>query len=685
MRKSLPVLLALAAAVMCRTGLPAQNLPSPAGSQQQNADMRAAADTSSANSGSEKPPKVRKPLESYLFSDSIRARNHFVWTLDMERNSINLKTIDSMLNIFQVDYPYLRQDVGSAYLGNLGGAAIPLNYFTRPEYEDFGFASAYDVYFFTPGRVPFYNVKTPFTQFSYFTAGQKARAEETLGLSHAQNISPSSGFNMDYKSRGTKGIYNWQKARDKNLSLAFSHTGKKYTVHAGYIYNAAILRENGGIEDDKWITDTILEQTGVIPINLYDATNKLKNNIYYAVQSYGIPLRRLSDDDFSIADRTTLYVGLSTQYSRFSKVYADTRNGSTQPVDGTVFYDNWYVNPAATHDSIFESLLSNKAFIQIQPWSRDAVVGLIDGGAGIDLHHYYQMSMNQYLAGPSGGKTDRQSIYVYGSVEGKLMRYADWSGNLKFHPAGWRQGDLDFGADLSLHVYSKNRPISLSGSFRSVLRTPGFWDENYFSNHFAWSNSFKKENETRLDVTFSVPHLALELGGYQSVLTDKIFYGPDCMPAQASGSVSVTGLYASKNFRFAGFRLDNRVLLQWSTAQRVVPVPMASMFMTYYYDFTVVKNVLHMQVGLDGRYNTPYYAFGYMPATAQFYNQREKQMGDYVMIDAFAAAKWKRMRIMLKMQHLNDDLWGTRNYFSVLHYPLNKRILKLGFSWGFYD
>ena len=54
-------------------------------------------------------------------------------------------------------------------------------------------------------------------------------------------------------------------------------------------------------------------------------------------------------------------------------------------------------------------------------------------------------------------------------------------------------------------------------------------------------------------------------------------------------------------------------------------------------------------------------------------------------MDAFLTMKWKRMRIMLKFAHVNDDLFGERRYFQVLHYPLNKRIFKMGISWSFYD
>ncbi|MDR2886142.1 MAG: putative porin [Rikenellaceae bacterium] len=635
----------------------------------------------------EKPPKVRKPLESYFFNDSVRTRENFVWNIDLERNNVNIRSVDTVLNVFQVDYPFMRQDVGSAYLGNLGAAAIPLNYFTRPQYRNYEFAQAYDVYFYTPTNVKFYNVKHPFTQMSYYSSGQKKYAEEYLYVSHAQNISPSSGFNFDYKSRGTKGIYTNQKTRDKNLSLAFSHTGKKYTFHGGYIYNAAILRENGGVTDDWFVTDTIMELSENIPVNLLDARNTMKNNTFYMVHSYGVPLRRLSEDDFSIADRSSFYIGLSSRYSRFHKTYTDTFKGTVHTDDQGVtheFYDDWYINSGASHDSIFESLFSNRAFIQLQPWSRDGLVGLIDAGVGVDMHHYYQMRMGEFLSGPWEGE-DKTSYYAYGSVEGKLRRWADWTGDLKYNPGGYRSGDLDFGVALSLHAYSKKRPLSLSGSFRSAIRSPGYWMENYFSNHYIWSNSFDKETETRLEIRFTAPHLALELGGFQSLITDKIYFDATGVPAQSSAEVSVTGVYASKEFRLGGLHLLNRVLLQWSTDHTVVPVPMASAFATWYYDFTLVKNVLRMQLGVDGNYNTPYYAFGYNPATAQFYNQREKELGNYIMMDAFAAAKWKRMRILLKFQHVNENLWGARNYFTVLHYPQNQRVLKIGISWGFYD
>ena len=200
-----------------------------------------------------------------------------------------------------------------------------------------------------------------------------------------------------------------------------------------------------------------------------------------------------------------------------------------------------------------------------------------------------------------------------------------------------------------------------------------------------FSTLLDKETETRFEVKFSLPDYAFEVEAWQGVVTDKIYYGNDRLVAQHSGSVSLTSVYARKDFRLGGLHLDNRVLLQWSTNQEVVPVPLLSAYLSYYYEFWAVRNVLRLQFGLDGHYHTRYYAPGYNPALSVFYNQRETEVGNYPYVDLFLMAKWKRMRIFLKYQHLNKGLFGNGEYFSLADYPLNPGMFKIGISWGFYD
>ena len=348
------------------------------------------------------------------------------------------------------------------------------------------------------------------------------------------------------------------------------------------------------------------------------------------------------------------------------------------------YYKNWYINPSQTRDSIYERKISNRFFVQAQPWDRNGVVGTIDAGVGIDLHTYAQFRPSDYTAGKYT-QVNETSYFFYGSVGGKIKKYVDWDADMRFYPSGYRGGDLKIGAHLALTGYLRGHPLVLEGRFSMDRRSPNYWQENLFSNHYVWSAPLDKENETRFEVKFSLPDYAFEAGVWQGVTTDKIYYGTDSDVAQKSGSLSLTSVYARKDFRLGGLHLDNRVLMQWSTDQDVAPVPLLSAFLSYYYEFWVVRDVLRLQIGLDGRYNTRYYAPGYNPALSVFYNQREMEVGGYPYMDAFVMGKWKRMRIFLKYQHVNKGLFGNGEYFSAAGYPLNPGMFKMGISWGFYD
>jgi hypothetical protein len=642
-----------------------------------------------------KKKRPKKPLESYFFPDSVRGRHNMLWTVSPFVNEIEISSIDTLQQDFHIQFPFQKKGVGSAYLGNLGAPSYYLNFFDRERSHDHSFANPWNVYLRTMENTPFYNVKKPFTQLNYAWAGQKAKQEDDLGVIHAQNITPQTGFNVNYKSFGTKGIYAWQATRDKTLSLAFSHTGKRYTVHAGYIYNSVYNRENGGIVSDDEIILNIKEYqlSQNIPMMMSDPKNWVKNNSYFLTQSYGIPLRRVTEDDFTIADRPAVFFGHTLQYDRWVRKYQDTYAGTLYPeLDNTnnrlPYYDKWYLNPTESRDSLFEGRLSNRLFVQLQPWDRGGVIGVINAGVGMDLLQYYQFSTGDYMKGSTAAHRET-SYYAYASIRGRVGKYFDYTGDFKLHPFGYRGGDIEAGGSAAARVYIKGHPLTLSGRLRFSSLEPSYWEQNFNSNHFRWSNSFTKENETRLQVTLAAPQWGFEVSGFQSVLGNKIFYGEDFLPAQTSDAVSLTGLYMREDVKVgvknSSFNFNHRLMLQWSTDQRVVPVPLFSAYLSYFFEFNVVKNVLRVQFGVDGRYNTKYYAQGYNPGTAQFYNQREKELGDYVWMDAFVNAKWKRMRILLKFQHLNDDMFGTRNYFSVLHYPMNQRIFKIGISWNFYD
>ena len=652
-----------------------------------------------ADSTNTKKKRERRPLESYYFNDTTRALYNWKWNVDRYYNRVNIMPLDTTLADWRTDYVFYRKGVGDMALGGLGQSSQPVNWFDRNQDRDFTFARGYDAYTARLENVPFYNGKSALTNMTYLESGQKRYREEHFELVHSQNINPSTSANVSYKARSTMGRYDWQRTKNHALSVGVAHTGKRYSIHAAYMNNMVDTRENGGVVGEWAIADTVFEMPSGVPMRLAssEAHNKYRNNAVFVKQAIAIPLERVTEYDFSVADLSAIYVGHQFEYNSWSKVYTDKRGtysnergnynketGEWESEDNLSYYDDWFISPETTRDSISERLISNKLFVQVQPWDRYGAISTIDGGVGYDIHTYSYLRLQDYVRGDMT-RDKRSSWYIYGAASGMIKRYADWRADAKYHPSGYRGGDLSAGGEITLRAFIREHPLILTGRFRYELRSPGYWHENLFSNHYVWFNSFDKESETRFEVNFSVPDIALEVGAWQGVMTNMIYYGNDSRVAQNPGTVSLTSLYARKDFRFAGFHLDHRALVQISSDEHVLPVPTFSAYLSYYYEFWVVRDVLRVQVGLDGRFNTAYYAPGYNPALSAFYNQREVKIGNYPYLDAFVSAKWKRMRILLKLQHLNQNLFGNGEYFQVARYPLNPRMFKFGISWSFYD
>ena len=652
-----------------------------------------------ADSTDTKKKRERRPLESYYFNDTTRALYNWKWNVDRYYNRVNIMPLDTTLADWRTDYVFYRKGVGDMALGGLGQSSQPVNWFDRNQDRDFTFARSYDAYTARLENVPFYNGKSALTNMTYLESGQKRYREEHFELVHSQNINPSTSANVSYKARSTMGRYDWQRTKNHALSVGVAHTGKRYSIHAAYMNNMVDTRENGGVVGEWAIADTVFEMPSGVPMRLAssEAHNKYRNNAVFVKQAIAIPLERVTEYDFSVADLSAIYVGHQFEYNSWSKGYTDKRGtysnergnynketGEWESEDNLSYYDDWFISPETTRDSISERLISNKLFVQVQPWDRYGAISTIDGGVGYDIHTYSYLRLQDYVRGDMT-RDKRSSWYIYGAASGMIKRYADWRADAKYHPSGYRGGDLSAGGEITLRAFIREHPLILTGRFRYELRSPGYWHENLFSNHYVWFNSFDKESETRFEVNFSVPDIALEVGAWQGVMTNMIYYGNDSRVAQNPGTVSLTSLYARKDFRFAGFHLDHRALVQISSDEHVLPVPTFSAYLSYYYEFWVVRDVLRVQVGLDGRFNTAYYAPGYNPALSAFYNQREVKIGNYPYLDAFVSAKWKRMRILLKLQHLNQNLFGNGEYFQVARYPLNPRMFKFGISWSFYD
>lgn len=624
--------------------------------------------------------KPKKPFRSPLFADSVKKVSMFRWNIRLDDASIEMVDLDTSLIRFEKNYPFIENNiVGAASIGTLGGGAVPYNYASRYSFYENSFASPYGDYFLTPENAPFYNVKRPYTKFEYFTAGQRRNAEEHFLISHAQNISPSSSFDIYYRNNRKRGHYDNQQSINKNLAINFAHLGRGYTVFMGYINNSADNHDNGGIKDIGDIIDTTftdIPESG-IETNIR-AASRVSENIVYFTQSVAIPLVGDIDSTTDFKQIPTLSLGTSFKYGSYRRLYRDL---STETND---YYDNWYFDPTRTRDSTNEKQTDLKFFAKYQPYSAYGEIANIVGGIGYTNERYYNFKPLDYISPPQ--ETDKKnSIYAYGQLNGGYYQFLQWKANVKYYPIGYRSQDIELGGDVKLMFGKDKMPLHTRISADFSSSTPSYWAQNYNSNHFIWHNNFGKENKLELDFNFTMPAINLELGFTQNFNQNTIYFDANTLPSQFDGLLSVTSLYLRKDFKWKGLHLQHRANVQFSSNQLVAPVPLVAVNLTYFYDITVVKDVMNVEIGFDAYFNTKYYGFGYNPAVGQFYNQREYTLGNYPMLDLFIVGKWKRLRFILKLQHANFGWTDNRNYIEIADYPLNPLMFTFGFSWNFYD
>uniref|UniRef100_UPI003FEE8327 putative porin n=1 Tax=Candidatus Cryptobacteroides bacterium TaxID=3085639 RepID=UPI003FEE8327 len=386
-------------------------------------------------------------------------------------------------------------------------------------------------------------------------------------------------------------------------------------------------------------------------------------------------------------DITTAFIGHSSEYSTYRKIYED-KIGLEDTEARNLYNNKFYINPTASADSIRVMKFENKLFIKLQPWASDAIVSAINVGIGDKLMNYYMFTPDSYLY-KKRGNTVWNSTYLYGGVKGQYKNYFQWDADGYYTFLGKEINDFGIDANMGFNIYPFRRyrksPISFNAHFGTNLKEPDFYQQHYYSNHYKWDNDFSKISTTTLDGTISIPHWKLNIDAGWTLIKNHIYYDGQAMAQQEASAVSVFNVALTKNFKLWGLHFDNQALFQLSSNKDVIPLPMVAVNARWYWQFNVVKKVMQMQIGANVTYNTNWYAPGYSPALGMFYNQKVEKYGNCPYIDAFVNIQWKRACIFVKFVNVGMG-WPMEHadYFSAHGYIRPQRAFKLGIFWPFY-
>ena len=658
-------------------------------------------------------------LETYALPHEMQFKRIIEWTVDQDFHDLDVHIPDSSYNYHFNDYPFFRKDVNATWLGVPGSPVQYYNFFRRESDERVEFYNAQESWSFSPRTIPQYNTKTPHTELAYsgtLLAGD-AKESDNLHILTTQNILPELNFTISFDRFGGGGILESETVRNKTFSVRLNYLGKKYMGHAGYIYNMVDRMENGGVADNKWIRDTTVEPRE-IPVTLSGASSRITKNTWYLNQQYRIPfefiekLKARKDTTSAVRDTTvaavaegageaeeaaadtinrnitTAFIGHSFEWSTYARNYVDAITDDK----GKAFYNNVFNFGSASADSLGTMKLDNKLFLRLQPWGSEAIVSKLDVGVGDMLRHYFDSSSVR----PT--RHVENSIYAYAGAHGQYLNYFAWDAKAKFNFLGYCIGDTEIEANAGFNFYpfrrARKSPVSIGAHFDSKLLTPDWYQQVINTNHFRWENDFAKISTTRLRGTVSIPRWRLDAEVGYALLVNNIYYDTQGIVQQNTTPMSIISASLRKDFVLGPMHFDNRVLIQYSSEPEVVPLPLAAANLRWYAQFPIQRDetgrrtILEMQVGVNGYWNSSWYAPAWNPALGVFHNQNVTLYNNGPYFDIFVNMQWKRCSIFLKYQNFGRG-WPLRkkDYFTADHYVYTADGtdgLKLGIFWPFY-
>lgn len=645
----------------------------------------------------------------------------YMWKIDQRFGNIRLADVDTLHHQFQNTNFVDGMNGHKNYLGNLGSPSWSRNYFERPDLSKNLFIDPFSSVYSTPEDFYFANSRLPYTNLTYYKAGSTIDGEDRLKGYFSVNVNKrlAFGFNLDYQYG--RGIYISQSTAHFNGSLFGSYLGDKYQAHFLYNNFSIKMAENGGIIDDRYITDPLAMSEGKrkyspieIKSNLTNTWNRNKDYYLFYTHRYNLGFKKevvkkvvekskdektntngkdkKKEKEYEFVPVTSFIHTIKIENSRRRFISFNEPKQLKNPNETVTakqewvssLYDNTYINTkefASNDTTKFSSIKNTFAIALVEGFNKYAKAGL-KGFISHENNKYTLMS-----------KTTTSDIYSENEVYagGELSKRA---GNLLHYTATGEVGIIKeaigqfrFNGNMDLNFRLFKDTISLIASANISNTLPSFYMRHYHSNHFWWDNNLDKEFKTRLEGEFTSQRWKTNLKVSVENIKNYTYFGSKATPTQHTGNIQILAAMLKQNFQLGKIHLDNEITYQKSGNNSVIPLPELSLYHNLYIATKISKKVLSVELGADVRYFTKYNALAYTPAIGNFNlqdNAKSVQIGGYPIVNAYANLHLKRTRFFVMFYHVNQGSGGG-NAFYVPHYPINPRTFKIGISWNFYD
>ena len=625
-----------------------------------------------------------------------------------------------------------------SYLGNIGSPAQSRIFSERgDEDDDFIFANAYKYYITNPANALFYDVKDPYTRITYLPHlfGDKTLSEEMLNGVMTTNFGKKVNIGADFDYTYVRGHY----ASNANKMLYYRFFGNylsdRYEMHTYFRNYNYLNTENGGMTNDRYVThsDEFTDKNREVstkdyPTRFTDTWNRIKGKQFFYTHRYNLGFYRemtaqekeeaekrkdvmIKRDEIlqqeAMLEHTDENPEENAQQPGIPDIFSG-ESGNTSEEDDDI--DAVFV-PVSSIIHTFEYEGNSRRFISnsngidtcynemytpvdsaindfTEMWYVRNTVGLslregFQDWAKFGLTAYINFDKRRFSLPDDSARTtvnyDEFSTYLGAELskqQGKLLTYRARG---EFCLVGDDIGEFRVEGDLKtqFHLLGKDASIKATGYIKNM--TPAFYMRHHHSRYYWWDLSLKNVQKVYAGGEIDLQQTRTKITAGVESIQNYVYFGKSGMPEQYSSNLQVITTRIKQDFRYKAFGWENEIAWQLSSEKEVLPLPQISAYTNIYLDFAYAK-VLKIQIGADAHYFTSYYAPYYEPATQQFQTQNEKKIGNYPIINAYANFNLKQARFFITGYNLGSLFITPTEYFSLLHYPTNPMMIKLGIS-----
>lgn len=566
-------------------------------------------------------------------------------------------------------------------------------YFDRQRKADFIFADAYAPYIITPQNVKFYHTTTPYSSVGYKKGFVTNLDQNDISFMFTGNVSRRTNLGMTIDYLNSYGRFANQEGKTVFGSVFGSYNGDHYSLQAAFTWNTLSNFENGGLSNPNDLQGSLKPEDMPIKMKGMSAFRYLSGylNHYYSicVERERKVTYRERDEEGNWVKKDSIkieYVPVTTFRHVFETTDATKRYVEKPTVKG--FYSDIYRDSVATNDTAACLTIKNTLSVTFE---EEFNTWLKFGAIVYAMNETQRHILRDSIVPPPTINDSiynihwTNNLYIGGALyknRGKHIHYG-FDGNVCL--LGYKLGEFQVNGHLDAGFRLGKDSMTLAAHAYFKNETPDFYLQHYRSNHYQWENDFNKTLRFHIggEVAYPTQWVKPKLKVAFENITQHIYFDENGLPQQMNGNIQLLSADLQLNLTTPWVNLDNRVVYQ-HTSSAYLPLPALTMYNNLYYHGTWVK-ALDVQIGVDMRFFTKYYAPVLNPALGQFCIQNQEQVGNYPVMNVYANfyVKHIRLKLFAQYQHFNASFMN-KQYFSMPNYPMAPDMFRAGLSWHFY-